>query len=106
MDYLQYIARDGSRAKSSDIDGKRARPYDTVEPLAKDLGITVDTSCDRDDSGCVKNVVNGYDGTGNILICWEHDALTDIAKELGDESAPSYPDDRSVHCYTFYIFTP
>lgn len=77
-------------------DGKRQRPYDTVEPLAEDLGLTVDTSCDRDDPACVKAVVDGYTGSGNILICWEHDALTDIVAELGDSDAPTYPDDRYV----------
>ncbi|GLI81622.1 hypothetical protein PoHVEF18_010007 [Penicillium ochrochloron] len=73
--------------------GKRQRPYDTVEPLAEDLGLTVDVSCDRDDPGCVKDVVDGYTGSGNILICWEHDALTDIVSDLGDKNAPDYPDD-------------
>lgn len=43
----------------------------------------MDISCDRDDPGCVKDVVDGYTGSGNILICWEHDELTDIVKELG-----------------------
>lgn len=76
--------------------GKRQRPYDTVEPLAEDLGLTVDVSCDRDDPGCVKDVVDGYTGSGNILICWEHDALTDIVSDLGDKNAPDYPDDRYV----------
>ncbi|CAI7597602.1 unnamed protein product [Penicillium bialowiezense] len=80
-------------AQTPKSSGKRARPYDTVEPLAEDLGLTVDTSCDRDDPSCVKDVVDGYSGNGNILICWEHDALTDIVKELGDKDAPSYPDD-------------
>lgn len=49
--------------------GKRQRPLDTVTPLAQDLGLTVDTSCDRDDPKCVKDVVDDYDGPGNILIC-------------------------------------
>ncbi|KAJ5378076.1 uncharacterized protein N7496_005485 [Penicillium cataractarum] len=80
-------------AQTPKSDGKRQRPYDTVEPLAEDLGLTVDTSCDRDDPECVKDVVDGYTGSGNILICWEHDALTDIVSELGDSDAPSYPDD-------------
>ncbi|KAJ5118346.1 hypothetical protein N7448_010057 [Penicillium atrosanguineum] len=80
-------------AETPESDGKRQRPYDTVEPLAEDLGLTVDTSCDRDDSKCVKDVVDNYTGSGNILICWEHDALTDIAEELGDDDAPDYPDD-------------
>ncbi|KAL2845942.1 hypothetical protein BJY01DRAFT_247453 [Aspergillus pseudoustus] len=76
------------------LDGKRIRPYQTVLPLATDLGLEVDTSCDRDDPECVKDVVDGYDGEGNILICWEHDALTDIIDELGDDNAPEYPSDR------------
>jgi hypothetical protein len=78
------------------IDGKRQRPLDTVQPLATDLGLTVDTSCERDDPDCVKDVVDGYSGTGNILICWQHNALTDIVKKLGDKDAPNYPDDRYV----------
>ncbi|PTU21625.1 hypothetical protein P175DRAFT_0476970 [Aspergillus ochraceoroseus IBT 24754] len=73
--------------------GKRARPYDTVLPLADDLGLTIDTSCDRDDADCVKDVVDSYSGSGNILICWEHSELTDIVEALGDSNAPTYPDD-------------
>ncbi|KAF7592250.1 hypothetical protein BBP40_000452 [Aspergillus hancockii] len=76
------------------IDGKRVRPYETVLPLAADLGLTVDTSCDRDDPKCVKKAVNNYSGEGNILICWQHSAMTDIVKKLGDDDAPTYPDDR------------
>ncbi|KAL4901164.1 hypothetical protein BDW74DRAFT_182017 [Aspergillus multicolor] len=74
--------------------GKRNRPYQTVRPLAQDLGLEVDISCDRDDPECVKDAVDDYDGDGNILICWEHDALTDIIEDLGDDKAPEYPDDR------------
>lgn len=76
------------------IDGSRDRPFLTAEPLAEDLGLTVDTSCDRDDKECVKNAVKNYMGTGNILICWEHKALTDIVESLGDENAPKYPDNE------------
>ncbi|KAL3482104.1 hypothetical protein BJX99DRAFT_217369 [Aspergillus californicus] len=75
-------------------DGKRNRPYQTVLPLSEDLGLEVDISCDRDDPDCVKDAVDDYDGDGNILICWEHDALTDIVEELGDDDAPEYPSDR------------
>lgn len=74
--------------------GKRKRPYDTVEPVAKDLGLTVDTSCGRDDAKCVKKVVNKYKGPGNILICWEHKMLAELAEILGAEKAPDYPRDR------------
>ncbi|PIG83073.1 phosphoglycerate mutase family protein [Aspergillus arachidicola] len=74
--------------------GKRTRPYETVLPLAEDLGLTVDTSCDRDDPKCVKKAVEEYKGDGNILICWQHEALTDIVKKLGAKDAPEYPSDR------------
>ncbi|KAJ5885417.1 phosphoglycerate mutase family protein [Penicillium taxi] len=80
-------------AETPESNGKRARPYDTVEPLAADLGLTVDTSCDKTDEKCVKKVVDNYTGSGNILICWEHDELTLIAEKLGDSDAPDYPDD-------------
>ena len=72
-------------------DGSRQRPYDTVEPLANELGLTVDTSCSRGDQDCVADVVDSYGGLGNILICWEHDNLHDIVKALGDSNAPDYP---------------
>lgn len=52
----------------TDLDGSQQRPYDTVVPLAQDLGITVDTSCQRDDEDCVSDVVENYEGEGNILI--------------------------------------
>lgn len=73
--------------------GARERPLETVTPLAEDLGLTVDTSCDRDDSACVAALINAYTGPNNILICWEHGELTNIAQALGDQKAPQYPDD-------------
>ena len=53
-------------------DGGRARPRDTVAPLPADLGIKIDLSCDRDDTECVQDVVDGYKGNGNILIWYVH----------------------------------
>lgn len=67
----------------------------TVQPLAADLGLTVDTSCDRDDSDCVAKAVNAYGaGKKNVLICWEHGELTDIVHSLGakKKNSPDYPD--------------
>ncbi|KAI1747824.1 hypothetical protein F4782DRAFT_519429 [Xylaria castorea] len=80
-------------AETPDDDGTRARPYLTVEPLATDLGLTVDTSCDRDDDKCVQDLVDSYDGPGNILICWEHNELNNIAEQLGAKNVDNYPDD-------------
>ncbi|KAG4443980.1 hypothetical protein IFR05_000527 [Cadophora sp. M221] len=86
--HIGYIIAE--QPKSS---GKRTRPLMTVQPLANDLGLTVDTLCDRDDADCVAGLVDGFTGAGNILICWEHDNLSDIAKALGDKTPPTYPDD-------------
>ncbi|KAF5000632.1 hypothetical protein FDECE_11169 [Fusarium decemcellulare] len=80
--------------KTNSSDGSRKRPYDTVLPLAQDLGLEVDTSCDRDDSDCVKDVVNGYTGSGNILICWEHKRLNNLVEALGADDVDNYPSDR------------
>ena len=49
-------------------DGSRKRPYDTVLPLATDLGLGVDITCERDDSDCVRTAIMSYTGTGNILV--------------------------------------
>lgn len=63
-------------------------------PLAGDLGLSVDTSCQRDDSDCVADVVNNYDGPGNILICWEHKQLNNLVKAINSDNDPdNYPDD-------------
>ena len=54
---------------------------------------------DRDDEKCVASHVAAFasrNDTHNILICWEHDALVDIAKALGVKKAPEYPDKSYV----------
>lgn len=88
-------------AETPKSDGKRARPYLTVAPLAQSLGIKVDTSCDRDDAECLRDAVQKYrtgGGKKNVLICWEHGQLSDIVKALGGTNegtnVPEYPGDR------------
>ncbi|KAK0549746.1 hypothetical protein OC845_002996 [Tilletia horrida] len=68
-------------AQAYKSDGSRIRPYQTVQPLAQDLGLTVDTSC----ADCVNSAVNAFakKSSADILICWEHDALEDIGKKVG-----------------------
>jgi len=72
------------------IDGKDARPYLTIKPLADSLGLEVDTRFKRDKSTKVAVAVSEFQGPGNILICWEHKALTDLATAIGVVNAPKY----------------
>jgi len=88
-------------AEQPESNGKRSRPYDTVLPLSQSLNLTIDTSCEKTDSECVAALVKAYNGTGNVLVCWEHGELTDIVESLGDKKAPEYPDDR----YVFFSFS-
>ncbi|KAJ5179271.1 phosphoglycerate mutase family protein [Penicillium capsulatum] len=83
--------------------GKRARPYDTVKRLATDLGLEVDIHCDRDDAWCVRKSIERFKGPGNILICWEHHRMTHLVEELGNDDAPTYPDDRQVFRDTVHV---
>ena len=59
-----------------------------MAPLAKDLNLTVDVSCSRDDIGCVADTIRNYTGHGNILVCWEHKNLSLFVAELGDPFPP------------------
>lgn len=84
-------------------DGRRIRPYDTVKPLARRLGLTIDHHCDRDDDDCAADTVAkaAKNGAQTILVCWEHDALSDIADKLGIDDL-EYPDDRFDVVFQMY----
>jgi hypothetical protein len=54
-----------------------------VQFLAQDLGVKVNSDIHRDDAAGVAKAAKLYKGTGNVLICWEHHNLSDIAKAIG-----------------------
>jgi hypothetical protein len=56
--------------------------------------VEVNTSIARDDAKSVAKAAKGWTGKGNVLICWEHGELTDIANAIGVKDAPKYPKDR------------
>lgn len=81
------------------IDGSRDRPYETIKPLADDLGIKVDKSIDRDDVSGAAEAAKSYTGPGNVLVCWEHGELAKIVEELlkdgeGKKEKVTYPSNR------------
>ncbi|CEH17698.1 hypothetical protein CBOM_04093 [Ceraceosorus bombacis] len=80
-------------------DGSRNRPYQTVLPLSQDLGLTIDHHCDRDDADCAKDSIKNFASSSgaDILLCWEHKALSDISKALGDKF--DYPSDHFNYIY-------
>ena len=87
-------------------DGSRSRPLDTITPLYKSLTgpdspdlqtqftVQLDASISRDDAAKVAKHAKKYQGPGNVLICWEHGQLTDIAQAIGIDPPPTYPGDH------------
>jgi hypothetical protein len=71
----------------------RRRALDTVAPLARKLGIAVNTECDRDEAACLANLVSAAlaKHDGDVLVCWEHKQLTELVKALGDHHDMKYP---------------
>ncbi|KAK0527834.1 hypothetical protein OC842_004743 [Tilletia horrida] len=76
-------------------DGRRSRPYQTVKPLADHLGIHVDLHCEREQADCVaRRALAAVDQGKTVLICWQHKALSDIARAFGVHGL-RYPPSRS-----------
>lgn len=78
----------------SRLDGLHRRSFETILPLAIDLGLAVDLSCKRNQVKCVANLVDKFQGPGNILISWRHGKMKEIVEELGSDHVPEYPEDR------------
>lgn len=78
----------------SRLDGLHTRSFETILPLAIDLGLAVDLSCKRNQVKCVANLVDKFQGPGNILISWRHGKMKEIVEELGSDHVPEYPEDR------------
>ncbi|KAJ3318819.1 hypothetical protein HDV06_007000 [Boothiomyces sp. JEL0866] len=68
------------------------RSYETVEPLAKKLGITVQDGVDRDDVQGAVDLINQNisNGAKTVLVAWEHQVLSDIASNFASD-IPDYP---------------
>ncbi|KAK5992298.1 hypothetical protein PT974_05699 [Cladobotryum mycophilum] len=79
-------------AETPSANGEHTRPRDTILPLAGDLGLNIDVSCGGKDPECVKKAVHKFEGPGNILICWKHTQLNNIAEALGAKKVDQWSD--------------
>ena len=72
-----------------DVDGS-LRPIETVTPLAKALGLTIDHDYVKAQlPEMVSDILTNpaYDGK-MVLICWEHNMIPPLVKDLGWSTAP------------------
>jgi broad specificity phosphatase PhoE len=72
------------------------RPVETVEPLAKALGLPIDTRFRDDDFRALAERLlsdERYDGQV-VLVCWHHGSLPKLARALGVNDPPKWPDDQ------------
>lgn len=56
------------------------RPFETVTPLAGLLGLTIDAKHKKKDYE--KVVKDALDKSGAVLICWQHEDILSIGKEI------------------------
>ena len=78
---------------ASAISKHSARPYETISPLAKKLGLPLDsTFADQDYAALASELMTAkkYDGTV-VLVCWHHGHIPSLAWEL-KAPAGTYPD--------------
>lgn len=92
---LQYGTPTAIYASDPGVKGTSHRMVETVTPLAESLGISIDSSFNKDDlTGLVNDILNNpnYDGK-MVLICWEHTVIPEMASDFGWSSAPTTWDD-------------
>jgi len=72
-------------------DGAALRPYETLEPLAKSLNLAIQTEYSRKrHAGLIRTVMRNPAYAGKtVVICWVHEYLPDMAKELGLKPKPT-----------------
>jgi phosphohistidine phosphatase SixA len=83
LDYI-FAARDSSKSQ---------RPRLTVTPLAQALYLAIDLSYPDDDVDGAAKAILALDGA-NVLVCWHHGKILDLALALGapkDVLPPKWP---------------
>jgi hypothetical protein len=89
-------------AAGANEDGKGERMRQTVAPLARKLGVRVDTEFGKGDEQALVEAVSAEPGP--TLVCWSHSGIPDIAAAFGEVTPTpptTWPDDRFDVVWTF-----
>ena len=87
----QHFAGAGITHLYAYTDHPSKRSVETITPLAKQLGLPIDTREGRDDVSALVGDIASLPSSAVVLVCWEHKVLSQIASALGVKDAPSYP---------------
>jgi hypothetical protein len=80
-------------AQKSTEANKSHRPVETVAGLVRALKVEVRQFGHEDFKAMIHEIVSKADYEGKlVLVCWEHRALPDLARELGIKEPPTWPD--------------
>ncbi len=77
------------------------RPMRTVEALAEDLRKSLDTRFSEGDEAALVAEMNLDTTRNNVLICWHHGHIDNIARKLGVNNTGKWPDDRFDMVWVF-----
>ena len=72
---------------------KSARPFLTLAPFAQRTGQPIDQSWNTYDLAALAAHLKAQKSGQRILVCWRHNTLPDLARELGAGSVPGWPQD-------------
>jgi hypothetical protein len=70
------------------------RPRLTIEPLSKATGLAIDTSFKSKDFQKLVDAIHSKSFGKNILICWHHEAIPQLAQALGADPGKLFPDGK------------
>jgi hypothetical protein len=84
------------------------RPYDTLVPLARKIGVEIDGQYGQDDYEAMIKDAMGREGV--VLVCWEHKRIRKICKHLPRHDGPPnefhWPGDRFDVIFVFDLDGP
>jgi hypothetical protein len=77
------------------------RSVETLEPLAKALGVPIDSRfSDQEFKKLATTVLHGpRHAGGNVIICWHRETIQDLAAALGVTNPPEWPSEQYDHIW-------